>query len=62
MKCFDLDFTVVPYILFLLKFAHIIFKQIRKLDFNLIATSIFFLLAGFTVVVRFGMFVARRIH
>lgn len=62
MKCLDLDFTVIPYILFLFKFIHIIFKQIKKLDFNLIVTNIFLILVILTALVRFVLFVARRIH
>lgn len=62
MKCLELDFTVVPYILFLFKFIHIIFKQIKKLDFNLIATNIFLILVALTALVRLALLLARRIH
>lgn len=62
MKCLDLDFTVIPYILFLFKFIHIIFKQIKKLDFNLIVTNIFLILVILTALVRLVLFIARKIH
>lgn len=62
MKCLDLDFTVVPYILFLFKFIHIIFKQIKKLDFNLIVTNIFLILVVLTALIRLVLLVTRRLH
>jgi hypothetical protein len=61
MKCLELDFTVIPYILFLFKFIHIIFKETKKLDFNLIITNIFALLIGYTLVARFAVWLLRKL-
>jgi hypothetical protein len=55
-----MDFVVIPYILFLFKFIHIVFKQIKSLDFNLIVTYIFIILIAYTLVVRLGLLTFRR--
>lgn len=46
-----MDFTVIPYILFVLKFIYIIFKEIKKMDFNLIVTKIYIVLVVYTLFV-----------
>lgn len=60
MKCLEMDFTVIPYILFIFKFIHIIFKQIKKMDFNLIVTYIFIILIAYTLLMKIGLWLLRK--
>jgi len=60
MKCLRMDFTVIPYILFLFKFLHIVFQQIKKMDFNLIVTYIFIIFIAATLIVKLVLFLLRK--
>ena len=57
-----MDFTVIPYILFLFKFIHIVCKQIIKMDFNLIVTYIFIVLLLFLAVAKIALWLLRKYH
>ena len=51
-KSLELDFTVIPYILFSFKFIQIIFKQIKNMNVHLIATYIFGIFVIITIAFR----------
>lgn len=62
MKCLEMDFTVIPYILFIFKFIHVVCKQIIKMDFNLIVTNIFIILLGVLALAKAGLWMLRKYH
>jgi len=62
MKCVDWDFTVIPYIIFVMKFMIIIIEQIKRVELKSIITEIYIGLVGYVLVAKIGFWVIRRVY
>ena len=60
-KSLELDFTVIPYILFSFKFIQIIFKQIKNMNVHLIATYIFGIFVIITIMFRITLKIVQKV-
>jgi len=62
MSCVEWDFTVIPYIIFILKFLIIIIEQIKRIELRSIVTQIYVLLVMYVVIAKLIFYGIRLWH
>lgn len=62
MKCVDWDFTVIPYIIFVLKFLVVIIEQIKRIELRSIITQIYFVLVLYVILAKFIFWLIKVWH
>lgn len=61
MKCLEWDFTVIPYILFTLKFVNIIIYQIKRLEnYREIEVNCYLFLVAYVIIAKIIIWFIRK--